>query len=276
MASNGEKREGKFVMPPKKKPKERVIPKARDLTKSAAVPPPDLVVQKLGSAKVVVGVDIETADWVDKKQSMTQDSNGFFHFCHPDNVAQKIVQIGWAMGEVREEASLIESGEHLVRPEGFIVAEKATKLHGITQETALAEGRPLREVLTDFMAMVDRANEIGARIVVHHLGFEARVIEQQLSDAGLEHQRAKWMDFANKGFCTMDPDVGSWVQRCFGPCVATDEKSAPVLSLKKATGLLLPTSDRNGKLIENSHTAGADAQLHRLVYIAMRELAAKY
>ena len=55
MASNREKRECKFVMPPKKKPKERVIPKARDLTKSAATPPPNIVVQKLGSAKGVVG-----------------------------------------------------------------------------------------------------------------------------------------------------------------------------------------------------------------------------
>ena len=269
------KKPKRFVMPTQNGPKVQVIPKVKDLTESTAVPLPDIVVQKLGDATIVVGVDIETADWVDKKQPITKEPNGFFHFCHPENASQKIVQIGWALGEVREEAPLMECGEHLVRPEGFAVSDKALAFHGITQKMALARGRPLRDVLTDFMDMVDRATDMGARIIVHHLGFEARIIEQQLCDAGLECRKAQWVRFANKGFCTMDPDVGAWVQRCRGRDVALEEKSAPVLSLKTATSLLLPKSDLIDTLISNSHTAGADAQLHRLVYIAMRSLASE-
>ena len=50
-----------FVMP-KKRPVERVIPRARDLAlrpKMAAVPPSEQVVAKLGKADLVAGIDIE-------------------------------------------------------------------------------------------------------------------------------------------------------------------------------------------------------------------------
>ena len=50
-----------FVMP-KKRPVERVIPRARDLAlrpKTAAVPPSEQVVAKLGNTDLVAGIDIE-------------------------------------------------------------------------------------------------------------------------------------------------------------------------------------------------------------------------
>ena len=83
-----------FVMPPQNGPKVQVIPKLEDLTESTAGPLPDIVVQKHGDATIVVGVDFEAADWVNKKQPITKEPNGFFHFCHPENASQKIVQIG--------------------------------------------------------------------------------------------------------------------------------------------------------------------------------------
>ena len=50
-----------FVMP-KKRPVERVIPRARDLAlrpKTAAVPPSEQVLTKLGNTDLVAGIDIE-------------------------------------------------------------------------------------------------------------------------------------------------------------------------------------------------------------------------
>ena len=252
------------------------VPKVSQLIAAATtVPPPEAVLRKLGGATIVVGVDIETADWVDRKKSTSKGQFGFFNFCHPDHLMQKIVQIGWAMGEVSEGAPLLEYQELLVQPEGFVIAERATALHGITQEAALSRGRPLRDVLCDFMDMVERAEARGARLVVHHLEFDAGNIDRQLSDAGLVHKRAQWAAFARKGFCTMDPDVCAWAQRCMGRDLASDDNSALVLtlSLKAAANLLLPKSDLIKDLQKNNHTAGADAQLHRLLYIALRSLA---
>ena len=176
---------------------------------------------------------------------------------------------------MREDAPLLEHAELLVRPENFVIAEKATALHGITQDAALAQGRPLRDVLIDFMGVVDRAEALGARLVVHHLEFDAGNIAQQLADAGLDNMRAEWAAFARKGFCTMDPDIGAWAQRCLRRDVSPDEKSAPMLSLKAAVNLLLPETALVEGLQMYHHTAGADAQLHRLLYIALRSLAAR-
>ena len=62
-----------FVMPPQNGPKVQVIPKLEDLTESTAGPLPGIVVQKHGDATIVVGVDFEAADWVDKKQPITKE-----------------------------------------------------------------------------------------------------------------------------------------------------------------------------------------------------------
>ena len=70
----------------------------------------------------------------------------------------------------------------------------------------------------------------------------------------------------------MDPDIGCWVQKCMGRDVPTDEKSAPMLSLKDAVNMLLPRTELVEALQSHCHTAGADAQLHRLLCIASRKL----
>ena len=75
--------------------------------------------------------------------------------------------------------------------------------------------------------------------------------------------KSQWTAFARKGFCTMDPDIGAWAQRCLGRDVSPDEKSAPMLSLKAAVNLLLPETALVEGLQMYHHTAGADAQLHR-------------
>ena len=89
--------------------------------------------------------------------------------------------------------------------------------------------------------------------------------------------RAQWAAFARKGFCSMDPDVCAWAQRCKGRDVAPEDNSALALtlSLKAAANLLLPKSDLVEGLQKHHHTAGADAQLHRLLHIALRSLAAR-
>ena len=87
--------------------------------------------------------------------------------------------------------------------------------------------------------------------------------------------RAHWAAFARKGFCTMDPDVCAWAQRCKGRDVAPEDNStlALTLSLNAAASLLLPKISRVEYLQKHQHTAGADAELHRLLYIALRSLA---
>ena len=79
----------------------------------------------------------------------------------------------------------------------------------------------------------------------------------------------RWCGIARKGFCTMDPDVGVWAQACNGRDVQRGEHANAVMSLAKAVKLLLHHDEEVQHLLMAAHTAGADSQLHRLVYIAL-------
>ena len=76
------------------------------------------------------------------------------------------MQLGYAIGAVDEE---ITTKKFYVTPEGFEVSAKATKLHGISQETLMAAGRPLEEVMREFLSDVVEACRKEARVVAHQI-----------------------------------------------------------------------------------------------------------
>ena len=80
---------------------------------------------------------------------------------------------------------------------------------------------------------------------------------------------------ASKGFCTMDPDIGEWVQFYFGRDRQATDDGNQMMSLDKATSLLLPKNENTASLMKRRHSAGADAELHRLVFCAMVRLRKK-
>ena len=86
---------------------------------------------------------------------------------------QRIVQIGWAVGDLNPCSALQEYKEIIVRPSGFKIAEKASRLHGVTHERATTEGQPLREALLEFMLAIQRVADSGGRVIIHHLEFDA-------------------------------------------------------------------------------------------------------
>ena len=56
-----------------------------------------------------------------------------------------------------ETGTELDRFESIVRPDGWTVPEGAAKVHGITTEIALAQGRPIIEVLDGFDALLARA-----------------------------------------------------------------------------------------------------------------------
>ena len=76
------------------------------------------------------------------------------------------MQLGYAIGAVDEE---VTTKKFYVTPEGFEVSATATKLHGISQETLMAAGKPLEEVLREFISDVVEACRKGARVVAHQI-----------------------------------------------------------------------------------------------------------
>ena len=258
------------------------FPKVRDLSDLSKVAkilpslPSREVLDKLGQHALVVGVDIETADWTHRKNSLRKGQFGFHTMCDADVFDQRIVQLGWFIKDLTNNASAEERGEMIVQPDGFEISAKATKLHGVSTQRAQAEGLPLKSVLDSFMRVLEHAYQRGGRVVIHHLEFDAGIIDKELETAGLHHWRPQWHAMAQAGFCTMDPVIGKWIQTCCGREFDVHENSLAVMSLEKTIHLLspiLPASEALSSFRANRlHTAEADAQLHCVVYIALREM----
>ena len=253
------------------KPAPAKIPKVSKLLAQYVAPaPPETVLRQLGMPCIIMGVDIETNDFVLGKKPFAKGQFGHWCFCTPADLKFKLIQIGWAIGDCKEDAP-VECKELTVRPEGFLISGRAIAKHGITNELAAAEGLPLHDVLKEFMRAAIRVYDMGGRVVIHHLEFDAGVIDEELRVAGLDLERLQWHMIANRGICTLDLDLWKWVQHYFGREQERGDK-AHVLSLQDAVKLLLPRSSFAKALMEKHHTAGADAQLHRILYIAFHAL----
>jgi DNA polymerase III subunit epsilon len=85
----------------------------------------------------------------------------------------RVIQIAWSLNNKEDEC--IESAAHLIRPEGFVIPADVQRIHGITTERALAEGKDLTAVLRKFGSAVDRAE----MLIAHNIRFDESVISAE-------------------------------------------------------------------------------------------------
>ena len=80
----------------------------------------------------------------------------------------RLVQLGWILMD--SEGNKLSQKDHIIRPEGFTIPADASRIHGITTERALKEGRELTAVIEEFMADFDTATFI----VGHNVDFDKK------------------------------------------------------------------------------------------------------
>ena len=257
-----------------KKPRLIGAPKVSELMKVAAEPvlPSDEVTRKLGQYQIVVGVDIETNDFVEGRKPSCIGRFGHQCWCGPDDLQFRVVQIGWVIGGCTKDQQIHSRNEHLILPQDFIISERATKKHGITNEQAITNGSPLRKVLEEFMCAVWALHESGGVVVSHHIEFDAGIIDEELQRCGMEQWRERWHTLATKGICTLDLSIQDWFQNVCGRSKGPGEKTL-VMNLKGSVMLFYGNCQRVQELVKKAHTAGVDAELHVLLYQALRDLA---
>ena len=90
-----------------------------------------------------------------------------------------IVQIAWAIFD--HAGKQLAFRVHIIRPEGFVIPESATAIHGISTEKALKEGRPAAEVLKEFSEAVQGV----VRLVAHNLDFDEKMVRVELLRQGM-------------------------------------------------------------------------------------------
>ena len=91
----------------------------------------------------------------------------------------RLVQLGWILTD--ESGNEISSGNEIVKPDGFVIPSDASRVHGITTEIALRDGKPLRQVIQSFLK---DTNSIRC-FVGHNVSFDQRVVGAELYRLGI-------------------------------------------------------------------------------------------
>ena len=178
------RKRAKFTPPAKREPRKPPMASQIKLGAPVATPPPEEVRDLIGDNDLVVGVDIETHDWETNAGSKgCVGQYGFYTRCDSNDHAARIVQLGWAISATGAETRVKEL---LVKPDGFRISDKAARFHGITHDVAASQGQPLRGALCEFMAELMAAHVSGGRVIIHHLEFDAGIINRELERAGLQ------------------------------------------------------------------------------------------
>jgi DNA polymerase III subunit epsilon len=159
----------------------------------------------------------------------------------------RVIQLAWALYD--ESSVQMESAIHLVRPSGFVIPEEAQRIHHITTEQALDEGKDLLEVLQALAAAAAKARIL----IAHNVKFDERVISA-------EYLRLKLsVPFSDKKrVCTM-------------------EQSTNFCQIPGQYGYKWPTlSQLHRKLfgseVEAAHDAGADVSACARCFFELKNL----
>ena len=120
----------------------------------------------------------------------------------------RMVQLSWILTD--NQGNVLSTHDCIVRPDGFVVPEKAASIHGITTERALAEGASLDSVLTVFLQTLDSAEYI----VGHNISFDIHVVDAELvrrgHDVRLTPMKAYCTMLAGTDYCKLPGNYGHY------------------------------------------------------------------
>lgn len=91
----------------------------------------------------------------------------------------RLVQLAYIAYDA--EGNQLQSVNTMIKPVGFTIPEEASKVHGITTERALKEGRDLPEVLAEFRALLDKTKYL----IAHNMGFDEKIIGAEFLRNGM-------------------------------------------------------------------------------------------
>jgi len=89
----------------------------------------------------------------------------------------------------------ISGGDFIVKPEGFTIPTDATRIHGISTERAINEGKSLKIVLQDFQSMINEAEVL----VAHNMKFDEKIVGAEFLRTGMQNSIP-----AKRKICTME------------------------------------------------------------------------
>jgi DNA polymerase III epsilon subunit-like protein len=104
----------------------------------------------------------------------------------------RLVQLAYLFYD--ENGNIISSGDHIIKPEGFTIPTDASRIHGISTERAIREGKALQAVLQDFQSLIDQAEYL----VAHNMSFDEKIVGAEFLRIGMQDSSS-----TKRKICTM-------------------------------------------------------------------------
>ncbi|HBA60897.1 MAG TPA: 3'-5' exonuclease [Elusimicrobia bacterium] len=105
----------------------------------------------------------------------------------------RMIQLAYRLCDADE--SVLAEADYIIKPVGFTIPDDAAKVHGITTERALKEGKNLLEVLLEFQEALKHAQYL----VAHNLSFDEKIMGAEFLRNGLQDALP-----GKKKICTMN------------------------------------------------------------------------
>jgi DNA polymerase-3 subunit epsilon len=90
----------------------------------------------------------------------------------------RLVQLAFLVFDA--EGNEAAQGDFIIKPDGFSIPDELAKIHGISNERAMAEGIPVDEVLGNFIEHLSAVQTV----VAHNLSFDEKIMGSELLRAG--------------------------------------------------------------------------------------------
>ena len=82
----------------------------------------------------------------------------------------RMIQVAWLLYD--KDGKKIAEQEYVIKPQGFIIPQEATNVHGISTEKALKEGVPLVQTLKEFANALNQSKFL----IAHNMSFDEKII----------------------------------------------------------------------------------------------------
>ena len=92
----------------------------------------------------------------------------------------RLVQLAW---EFYDNGVKVNTGNFIIKPEGFEIPVESSKIHGITTSRAKKEGIELKNVLLEFQKMIEQSNYL----VAHNMSFDEKIIGAEFLRESMEN-----------------------------------------------------------------------------------------
>ena len=93
----------------------------------------------------------------------------------------RLVQLAWIMAD--DKGNVLKRKSVIIKPDGFVIPNNVSAIHGITTERAKQEGLPLKEVLEEFYFDLSFAKQV----VGHNIDFDLHIVGAELYRLGMDY-----------------------------------------------------------------------------------------